>query len=266
MPGPLDDINTLLAQGEGAEDENPTGEEAGLEKEGAEAEETVDDVESETGSEDAEGAESEDKEGEKPVDELSEIKQTLGFLVNAVKEMKQAASTEPKGPMIPAFEPKAVKFVVDDDSLVEITGSAEAFNTAMNAAVGGMAQQVIEHMLKALPPIISETSARISENTVLVRDFYRDNQDLERLGPDYRAKVAEVYEELERRNPGASPNDLLAMLPKAVRIKYKLNPQGAQHRPPRNGAFVPSGHQKARMKGPKASGIGAELSAMENLR
>ncbi len=226
-----------------ASDETETPAEGAEEKEGAAAEESAaeesgdDPAEEEAGEgEEASEEESGDETGaeEDAGDgggdrlaaveaQLTESNERIDQLIDYIKVLKeQTPKAEPE--KLPDPEYVESPFVANEEELGEITSSVDSYNKAMNkAAKYGMALAV-EHFNKVMPEMVSTEAARSIDTALLVRDFYKANTDLKRLGPGYMGKVHDVFTELQKKNPGATTANLMSRLAKEVRLKHKLPP------------------------------------------
>ena len=219
------------------------------------------------GSEETEGDEGAEAEGEASTEKtaapsIEDLMQRIEGLTNKVQSLESSVPAKPAR-TVPEFKLDPIEAVKDDNELADITSSAEAFNTTINRAIKEGTNKAVEHIWKELPSIVMETSARVAENIVLVRDFYRENPDLQKLGADYRQKVATVYTALEKKNPGVPAESILAMLGKEVRMKYKMKPTVQPVRQGRTGGFgVHDAAGGARTTPAKPTGLAAELKAM----
>jgi len=243
------------------EEDVDSGDEAsGVSEEDAEASEAE-------GSEEAEGDEGAETEGEASAAKaaaptIEDLMQRIEGLTNKVQSLESAVPAKPAR-VVPEFNLEPIQAVKDDNELADATSSAEAFNATINRAIKEGTNKAVEHIWKELPSIVMETSARVAENIVLVRDFYRENPDLQKLGADYRQKVATVYTALEKKNPGVPAESILAMLGKEVRLKYKMKPSVQPVRQGRTGGFGShSAAGGARTTPAKPTGLAAEFKAI----
>jgi hypothetical protein len=227
---------------------------------------------SESGEEDTSGGEGETAEETPPEaseevasPELAALREQIAVLQTQLAAItnQPPKEEEPETPPEVKVETPALNMVTEEE-YDEALRSVEGFNALLNRAAARIAEFTIRNQVGYLTKTVDE---RV-DNRVLVNEFYKTNPDLR----GHRAAVGTTFKLIQSSNPGLSTSEVLEKLAPMVRTIQGLPAPNASTPPPspdpkpkpKPNQFGPGGGSR-RVKPKELKGLGAEISAMENV-